>query len=82
MYFIGSNVMNFPLQAQRAVVDGELTEFLYTHWNELNFFQATRFVLVSDFPSATCLASEIDDKTSNLDTWSHKYSKNYDKVLL
>ena len=47
MFFIGSNVMNWPLEAQRAMTDGEHLQWLLREFDCSNDIQDTKFAFVS-----------------------------------
>jgi len=75
MYYIGSNVMDWPLEAQRGVVDGMLPILLTIVLAPTLKFQDMKSVFVS--PPFFFLWSTSSKSKIYADTWSHRYSMRY-----
>jgi hypothetical protein len=74
MFYIGSNVLDWPLEAQRGLADGAYTcsgSFpILRNFIACAFRQAMRSASVSLFESSSRMVADV----SLADTWSHRYS--------
>lgn len=60
MFFIGSNVMNWPLEAQRAITDGEYIQWLLKDFDR-SLYVGHEICVREPFSSTFCITTDNDN---------------------